>query len=262
MTIDIEGAADLINDVYLGAPPIAPLRDRFQPADIGTAYAIQEANTARWLAEGKKLTGRKIGLTSKAVQQQLGVDQPDYGMLFDTMRVGEGEEIAFASISQPRIEGEIAFVLGRDLDREDITSSELVDAIDYAIAAFEVVGSRIRNWDIKIFDTIADNASSGKYLLGLERKLLKNLDLLECVMEIEHRGRVVSAGDGAACLGSPLNAALWLANKMVETGRPLKCGDTIMSGALGPVVPVSPDGVYDLAISGLGSVRAVFRNDT
>lgn len=254
----IQKAADAINAVYSGAPPIAPLRTGFDPADLDTAYAIQNTNTQRWLAEGRQLSGRKIGLTSLAVQRQLGVDQPDYGMLFTDMRKSDGEEIAFSHISQPRIEGEIAFVLSKDLDGDALTEPDLIDAIDYAVAALEVVGSRIRDWDIGIFDTIADNASSGMYVLGNETRPLSDIDLRLCGMVIEHEGADISVGAGAACLGNPLNAALWLAKKMVETGRPLKRGDTIMSGALGPFADVAPGGVYQLRIAGLGSVRAVF----
>lgn len=254
----IQAAADAINGVYLGGPPINPLREQFDAPDIDTAYAIQEINTGRWLGDGQKITGRKIGLTSAAVQAQLGVDQPDYGMLFDTMYVPSGEVISLADVCQPRIEGEIAFVLDRDLDPAFLSMQELIASISYAVAAFEVVGSRIRDWNISLFDTIADNASSGKYVLGHRRVALADFDPVGCEMTLEHQGEVVSRGSGAACLGNPLNAALWLVRKMDEAGRPLRAGDIIMSGALGPVVPVVPGGVYDLRISGLGSARAVF----
>lgn len=254
----IERAAEALNDVYSGAPPVAPVRHLFRDQDPEAAYAIQEVNTERWLADGRTLTGRKIGLTSKAVQAQLGVDQPDYGMLFDTMQVEDSEQIGFSEVCQARIEGEVAFVIERELRTSSPDMPELVDAIAYAVAAFEIVGSRIRDWDISLFDTIADNASSGMYVLGAKKAALSGLDLVTCRMILEQDGVAVSEGDGAACLGNPLNAALWLARKMAETGRPLQAGDTIMSGALGPFVTVKPGSLYELHISGLGSVRTAF----
>ena len=258
MSGDLEQIAGALNDVYLGAPPIAPVRERVGNADVDTAYAIQEVNTRRWLGEGRKLTGRKIGLTSVAVQQQLGVDQPDYGMLFDNMAVADGETVAFSAVCQARIEGEVAFVLGRDLTTPMPTMAALVAAIDHASPALEIVGSRIRNWDITIFDTIADNASSGMYVLGKTRAALTELDLPACQMTLTENGEVVSTGKGEACLGNPLNAALWLARKMVDAGRPLRAGDIVMSGALGPFVDVAPGAVYDLTVSGLGTVSVGF----
>mgnify|MGYP000433105778 CR=1 FL=1 len=258
---NIEKSADIINEVYLGAEPVSPLRMGFDEPDVDTAYAIQEVNTKRWLREGRKLTGRKIGLTSVAVQKQLGVDQPDYGMLFDDMEASNGEELPFGAVCQARIEGEVAFVLGRDLVDDVLTMNTLIEAIEYAAPAFEIVGSRVRDWDITIFDTIADNASSGKYVLGDARVPLTDIDLLACEMTLLENGKIVSTGNGAACLGNPLNAALWLAQKMVETGRPLERGDVIMSGALGPFVDVTPGGAYELNISGLGSVSTRFSQD-
>jgi 2-keto-4-pentenoate hydratase len=204
------------------------------------------------------LSGRKIGLTSAAVQKQMGVDQPDFGMLFADMAVADGEEIAPSRLYQPRVEGEIAFFLGRDLTGEAITLAEVMAAIDYAVAAIEVVGSRIADWNIGILDTIADNASSGLYVLGATPVRLGAFDARLCGMVIEQRGEPVSVGAGAACLGHPLSAVLWLARKMVAVGRPLRAGDLVLSGALGPMVAARPGEVYELRISGLGSVRAAF----
>jgi 2-keto-4-pentenoate hydratase len=203
-----------------------PLRNDLPAGDLDAAYAVQEANTKYWLKAGRRPVGRKIGLTSKVVQTQLGVDQPDFGMLFADMAIPDGEEIAATSVMQPKIEGEVAFVLDRDLDVEN--------------------------------PTIADNASSGLFVLGNERHTLADFDSRLCGMVVEHRGEPVSVGAGAACLGNPLNAVIWLAREMVERGRPLAAGDIIMSGALGPMVPVAPGEVYEVRISGLGSARAAF----
>lgn len=258
MTTDTQKLADMLCDVYDGAPPIEPLRQHVDTPEITSAYAIQEINTKRWLGVGRKLTGRKIGLTSKTVQKQLGVDQPDYGMLFDDMLVANGSEVPFDAVHQAKIEGEIAFILGNDLVAADPTEEHLVEAIRVAAPAIEIVGSRIRDWDITIFDTIADNASSGLFVLGDERVALANADLIGCEMTLRENGEVVSSGTGAACLGSPLIAALWLARKMLEVGRPLLAGDVIMSGALGPMVPAKPGATYELSVTGIGSAAVKF----
>ena len=254
---EINQAAELIQTAYETHQPIAPLRERFDMS-IDDAYAIQEENTKHWIKSGRHLCGRKIGVTSHAVQSQLGVDQPDFGMLFSDMAFADSEEIPINNLLQPRIEGEIAFYLKRDLDQENVTLAEVVTAIDYAVAAIEVVDSRIADWDIQITDTIADNASSGLYVLGSRPVKLDAFDHLNCGMVIEHRGQPVCTGVGSACLGNPLNACLWLAKKMLLVGRPLKAGDLILSGALGPLTPVSMNESYEVKINGLGSVRANF----
>ena len=238
--------------------PTAPIRDEIAPGDVAAAYAIQQANTDHWLGAGRRLIGRKIGLTAKAVQKQLGVDEPDFGMLFADMALCDGEEIGLSRVMQPKVEAEVALVLERDLKQVDCSVADVISATAYALPAIEIVGSRIRNWDIKLVDTIADNASSGLFVLGAEPKKLAGLDLRLAGMSMELRGEPVSLGAGAACLGNPLNAAVWLARKMVAVGAPLKAGDVIMSGALGPMFTVGPGDVIDVRIGGLGSVRAVF----
>ncbi len=254
----ITGLAKRLRTAMDSGKGCEPLRNDLPAGDLDAAYAVQEANTKHWLKAGRRPVGRKIGLTSKVVQTQLGVDQPDFGMLFADMAVPDGEEIAAAAVMQPKIEGEVAFVLDRDLAVESPTIADVTNAIGYATAAIEVVGSRIANWDINIVDTIADNASSGLFVLGNERHGLADFDSRLCGMVVEHRGEPVSVGAGAACLGNPLNAVIWLAREMVERGRPLEAGDIIMSGALGPMVPAAPGEVYEVRISGLGSVRAAF----
>ena len=235
-----------------------PVRDELPAGDIGAAYAVQKVNTQYWLRKGRRLVGRKIGLTSKSVQKQLGVDQPDYGMLYADMVMCDGEEVPLARVMQPKVEAEVALVLEKDLKKKDIAISELIAAVAYAVPAIEIVGSRIANWNIKIQDTIADNASSGLLVLGNEPKKLEGLDLRLAGMVMERRGEQVSLGAGVACLGNPLNAALWLARTMVEVGAPLKAGDIVMTGALGPMAGVAPGDVIEVRISGLGSVRTAF----
>jgi 2-keto-4-pentenoate hydratase len=238
--------------------PIPPMRDELAAMGVAGAYAVQDINTRHALDSGRRLTGRKIGLTSKSVQQQLGVDAPDFGMLFADMELGPDEEVAPGRVLQPKVEAEVAVVLECALDSEAVTLSQLVSAIAYVLPAVEIVGSRIRDWDIRLLDTVADNASSGLYALGTQPRKLSEVDLRTCGMLMERKGKVVSLGVGAACLGHPLNAALWLARKMVEVGRPLQAGDVIMTGALGPMVTVEPGDLIETTIAGLGVVRTAF----
>jgi 2-keto-4-pentenoate hydratase len=258
MNDSVQKAADLLWNAEQTGVPVAPVRELLQAGGVEAAYAAQEINTERGLKAGRRLVGRKIGLTSLAVQKQLGVDQPDYGMLFADMAMPEGLEIPFSRLMQPKAEAEIAFVLGRDLDTDQPTAADLFRAIDYAVAAIEIVGSRVANWQISILDTIADNASSGLYVLGNQPKKLDGLDLGLAGMVMERKGEPVSTGAGVACLGHPLNATLWLARVMAKCGRPLRAGDTVLSGALGPMVAVAPGDAIEARISGLGTVRAIF----
>ncbi|SMH46387.1 2-keto-4-pentenoate hydratase [Azospirillum agricola] len=257
----IRTAADRLFEALGSGTPCDPVRELLPDGDLAAAYAVQETNTRRGLAQGRALSGRKIGLTSKAVQAQLGVGQPDYGMLFADMAVPDGVEIARDRLIQPKAEAEVAFVLGRDLDRESITAADVIRAVDCVLPAIEIVDSRVAGWNIRILDTIADNASSGLYVLGNEPKPLAGLDLRLCGMVMEMGGEPVSTGAGLACLGHPLNAVLWLAQTMARVGRPLKAGDTVLSGALGPMVPVAWGSVVEARVEGLGSVRAAFARE-
>ena len=257
-TTDILRAAEMLRKSHKNHIPCSAIHNFIDADDIAAGYAIQDINTEYWLKQGRRLVGRKTGLTAKSVQAQLGVGQPDFGMLYADMAYADGEDVPLERLIQPKVEGEIAFILKSDLTQEQMTLTDVTRAIDYAVAAIEIVDSRIADWDIKIMDTVADNASSGLYVLATEPHSLSELDLHLCGMVIEHRGEPVSTGAGAACLGNPLNACLWLAKTMVKVGRPLKAGDTILSGALGPMVNVTGPGVYELRISGLGSVRASF----
>lgn len=261
MQAQLQSIADRLWQAEQTNQPIAPLRDEIAALGgdaIAAAYAVQQLNTARRVGMGHRLVGRKIGLTSTAVQKQLGVDSPDFGALFAEMAVGDGEEIAWSCLQQPKAEAEIALVLERDLPHERHTVADIIGATAYAVAAIEVVGSRIANWDIRLIDTVADNASSSLFVLGTRPVSLAKLDLAGCGMRMDCRSEPVSVGVGAACLGNPLNAAVWLANTMVRVGSPLKAGDVLMTGALGPMAVVKPGDVYTAHIEGLGSVTAAF----
>lgn len=254
----IQQAADRIQQARDKAEACGQISAEFGVTSIEDAYQVQEINTERALAAGRRLVGRKIGLTSEVVQQQLGVDQPDFGMLFADMAIENGGEIPSDRLIAPKVEGEIAFVLKRDLTDENLTLLELMSAIDYALPALEVVDSAIADWKITIADTIADNASSALYVLGTTPLKLEDLDLTLEGMVLTKNGQQASIGVGAACLGNPLNACLWLAKTMVKHGRPLMAGDLLLSGALGPMVVVEKGDQIEMELTKLGRVSCKF----
>ena len=235
--------------------PIAPFADELGVGDIPVAYAVQRLNVKHWIASGRRLVGRKIGLTSKSVQQQLGVDQPDYGALFADMEIVHDDSIKREQLIAPRIEAEIALVLERDITQADVTASELMSAVSYAVPALEIVDSRIKDWKISIVDTIADNGASSRFVLGLEPRRLQDVDLQTCGMALLRNGEVVSVGAGSACLGHPLKAALWLARTLVADGEPLRAGDTILTGALGPMIEARSGDFFEAHIGRFAPVR-------
>lgn len=239
--------------------PCAPVRDLVHTVD--EAYAVQRLNVERTLAEGHRAAGCKIGLTSQAVQRQLGVDQPDFGTLFDTCQHLGGEVVPMTHLLQPRVEAEVALVLGADLDAEDLTVDHVIEATDYVVPALEVVDSRIAGWDITLVDTVADNASSGRFVLGRTPVTLSQVDLAAVTMTMTVNGELRSQGTGADCLGHPLQAALWLATTMARLGSPLRRGDVVLTGALGPMAPVVSGDVVVADIAGLGDVSATFGPD-
>ncbi|MEU6580551.1 fumarylacetoacetate hydrolase family protein [Nocardia sp. NPDC046763] len=254
----VDAAALRLAEAALTVRPCAPLRDLIDPGDVHTAYRIQQRFNAFRVGAGAEVVGRKIGATSAAVQQQLGVDQPDFGVLFFDMAFGHGDAIPMERLLQPRVEAEIAFFLADDLADGPLDDAQCRRAVGAAAAAVEIVDSRIIDWDVSIADTVADNASSGVFVLGEERVTLDGLEPAAVTMSMEIDGEPVSAGTGAACLGDPLHALSWLARQARAFGDPLRAGQVILSGALGPMRPVHAGAVVDVRIPGLGRVSASF----
>ncbi|MFF2502521.1 2-keto-4-pentenoate hydratase [Streptomyces sp. NPDC058067] len=238
--------------------PCPPVRDLIGSDDVKAAYAVQELLTAHRLEAGGQVTGRKIGLTSPAVQRQLGVAQPDFGVLFADMSVPDGASVPVAELLQPKVEAEIAFVLGADLAEGPLDDAQVRDAVAQAVPALEIVDSRIADWDITFGDTVADNGSSALYVLGSSARPLTDFEPVEADMTLKRHGETVSTGNGAACLGDPLTALGWLARTARDVGDPLRAGQVVLSGALGPMVPAAAGDVFTADISGLGSVSVRF----
>jgi 2-keto-4-pentenoate hydratase len=241
--------------------PCAAVRDLIGTDDLASAYAVQQGIVQRRLAGGASVVGRKIGATSEAVQKQLGVDQPDFGYLFDDMDVSGQDRISMESLLQPRVEAEVAFRLAADIapaSEEEITLDLVRTAVDVAVPALEIVDSRIEGWDITFTDTVADQASSGLFVVGSEGRSLDDLEPREVTMSLTINGEERSAGNGAACLGDPLEALRWLAVQAWRFGDPLRAGHLILSGALGPFVPFAPGDRVEASISGFAPLIADF----
>ena len=254
----VRPSAERIRAAYEGAPA-QPLAADLQSADVASLYALQDINTTWWLDHGRQLAGRKIGLTSAATQAQLGADRPNHGVLYADTAIDDGGVVPLAAgLRQPRAEAEVALVLGRDLTSSTTTVADVIAAVAYATAAIEIVDSRIADWKVTFADMVADNGFAARYVLSRSPRSLLDLDLLTCGMILEINGRIASLGAGAACLGHPLAAAAWLARTLAATGRPLTAGEVILTGALGPMVPVKPGDVVQVTIGGLGQARVSF----
>lgn len=239
--------------------PIAPLTTREPTLTVDDAYQISCHILAKRLQAGEKLVGKKTGVTSKVVQVALGVHQPDFGYLTDVMAFEDGAELPISThLIAPRAEGEIAFVLERDLKGPGVSAADVLAATAYVKPCFEIVDSRIEDWKIKIQDTIADNASSGMFVLGKTPVSPRGLDFVTCGMVVWKNGEVLSTGAGAAALGSPLHCVAWLANTLGERGETLHAGDVILSGSLVPLEPVRAGDVVQLRIAGLGEASVRF----
>lgn len=231
---------------------VAPLTAREADITIEDSYRISRRLLERRLGDGERIVGKKIGVTSKVVQRALDVHQPDFGWLTDRMQYRSGDALPISSeLIQPRAEGEIAFLLKRDLVGPNITPPQVLAATECVMACFEVVDSRIADWKIRIQDTVADNASSGLFALGAEVSPAA-IDFFSCGMVVEKNGEIISTGAGAAALGSPLMCVAWLADTMTRFDAPLRAGEVILSGSLVPLEPVRAGDEMRVTVGGLG----------
>jgi len=238
---------------------IKALTEEYPDITIDDAYEISLHLNELRLADGEKIIGKKIGVTSKAVMNMLKVGQPDFGFLTDKMVFSQGEDVIISDqLIQPKAEGEIAFILKSDLVGPGITAADVLAATDFVMPAIEVVDSRIKDWKIKIQDTVADNASCGVFILGDTAVDPRDIDLTTCGMVVEKNGAIISTGAGAAALNSPVNCVVWLANTLGNYGIALKAGEVIMSGSLVPLEPVQAGDSMVVSIGGMGSVSARF----
>jgi len=256
--ISIDTLGDELYTALRGRHTIEPLSDRYPELTIEQAYRIQERMMLRRRQDGERIVGKKIGVTSAAVMNMLGVHQPDFGWLTDAMIVNQGEAIDTSTLIQPKAEGEIAFLLKRDLMGPGVGVADVLAATECVMPCFEIVDSRIRDWKIKITDTVADNASCGVFVLGDRAVSPLAIDLHTCGMVLEKNGEIVATGAGAAALGSPLNAVAWLANTMGRLGIALKAGDVILSGALAAMFPAQKGDHFRVSIGGLGDCSVRF----
>lgn len=255
-TIDRLGAE--LDAAWREARPVAPLTERYPEITLVEAYAVQKQLLARRRAQGARVVGKKIGVTSRAVMDMLKVGEPDFGVLLDNMACRDGETIEHRRLIAPRAEGEIAFVLKRALRGPGVTAAMVLAATDFVMPCFEIVDSRITEWRIKIQDTVADNASSALFVLGDRAVRPDAVDLRTVGMVLEQNGEVVATGAGAAALGSPLNAVAWLANRLASFGEALEAGEVILSGSLAAMVPAKAGDSFRVSLGGIGSAAIRF----
>lgn len=254
----IQHYGDELYQALLTRTPVAPLTEREPGITIDQAYRIQLRMIQRRLDAGETVVGKKIGVTSQVVMDMLGVNQPDFGQLLSGMVVQQGEPIRMDTMIAPKAEAEVAFVLKSDLQGPGVTAADVLRATAFVMPCFEIVDSRIRDWKIKIQDTVADNASCGVLVLGGTRRDPREIDLALAGMVLEKNGEVISTSTGAAVQGSPVNAVAWLANTLGALGIPLKAGEVILSGSQSPLVPVKAGDSLHCSVGGLGDARVRF----
>lgn len=257
-SVDIKRLGDELFRAQRDARMIAPLTDTYTSMTIADGYKIQQQLIARRLDAGEHIIGKKVGVTSQAVMAMLKVDQPDFGQLTDRMVVNQGDSIDISTMIQPKVEGEIAFVLKHDLSGPGVTVPDVLRATEGIMACLEIVDSRIQDWKIKIQDTVADNASCGLFAISDRMVSPSDLDFYTMGMVLEKNGRIVGMGTGAATMGSPVVAIAWLANTLGELGISLKAGEIILSGALSGMVPVGSGDVVQMSLANVGRCSVLF----
>jgi 2-keto-4-pentenoate hydratase len=259
-TDTVVSLADELWEAERSRRPIEPLTDRYPELVVEDAYAIQTHNIERRIAAGARVVGRKIGLTSRSMQEMLGVAEPDFGVLLDDMLVEDGDVVDLDSMLQPRIEGELAFVMETDLAGPGVSAATALAAIGGVLPAVEIVDSRIAGWRIKLVDTVADNASSGRFVVGGRIRKVTEVDLRLIGMAMIRGGEVIDTGAGAAALGNPARCVAWLANKLGAFGAGLRAGEIVLPGAVHGMVAVNPGDVFRAEYAHLGAVTARFSN--
>lgn len=254
----IAGLGDGLYNAFVTRTTLAPFTERFPGITLDDAYRIQKRFVERRIQAGEQIVGKKIGVTSKAVQDYLGVYQPDFGQLTSGMAFQEGQEINLSGLIQPKAEAELAFVLKRDLSGPGVTAADVIRATDYVVPCFEIVDSRITDWKIRIQDTVADNASCGVYVLGEAKGDPRRLDITLAGMVLDKNGALFSTGVGATVQGSPANAVAWLANTLGALGIPFRAGEVILSGSQSALVPITGGDTLVCSVGGLGTCTVTF----
>lgn len=254
--------ANRLHEAETSRQPVPPLSQEYPDMALEDAYSIQNLNAVRSISHGDRLLGYKIGITSRAAQLHFKLSKPDYGHLFDRMVVMEETEIALNTLIQPRIEGEIAFVLGRDMRGPGLTIVDALNAIDYATVAMEIIDSRIQNWKISATDTIADNGSSALFVLGGKRTPIHNVDFTSLGMNMSRNGEILVTGSSAAVMGNPLSAVVFLANELARQNKGLLAGEVVLSGSLAGMLPMAAGDIFTTEIRSLGRtmIRCVQEN--
>lgn len=257
MHMNIQKYADMLFEAEQSRQAIRPLTEMDEALTIDDAYAIQLENVNRVVAMGHSISGKKIGLTSEGIQKQMGVGEPDYGHLFAAMDCKDAE-IQTDDLISAKIEAELAFVLKQDLSGGNVTPEDVRQATEYVVGAFEIVDSRVANWEIKLIDTVADNASSGRYILGEKKLRIDEVDLPNVGMTLYKNGEPLAEGKGSAVLGDPCKAVAWLANRLWGYGVTLKAGEVILSGAFSAAPKAARGDSFEAVFTDFGSVKAKF----
>ena len=255
----VQHVYELLQQAEVSKESIPPLTKQYPDLTIDDAYKVQLRMVDQKVQNGQKIVGKKIGLTSVAMQQLLGVDQPDYGHLLDSMEVSNMGTIHLDELFQPKVEGEIAFVLNKDLIGPDVTVEDVLDATEYIAPALEIVDSRITDWNITLADTVADNASSGMFVIGDERYSVTDIDLPSIEMNLFKNGERINTGYGYDVLGHPAKCVAWLANKLSEYNVALKAGEVILSGALSAAIAAEKGDRFTAGFSHIGKVEVMFK---
>ncbi|MED3624714.1 2-keto-4-pentenoate hydratase [Neobacillus thermocopriae] len=258
MNLQLEKIADNLFMAERNRKPIAPLTQMYPELSVKDAYMVQLEVMSRKVSEGRKVIGKKVGLTSVAMQKMLGVNEPDYGHLFDDMKVEDNSIVKMNELLSPKVEAEIGFILGEDLKGPNITYLDVMMATEYVVPTLEIIDSRIEDWKIQLVDTVADNGSSAKVVTGSQLTKIEGIDLRTVGMVLYKNGEMVATGAGAAALGHPAHAIAWLANKLSEFDITLKAGELILPGALSAALTVQKGDKISAHFGKLGSVSVIF----